>query len=33
MKGMPQKLVGTLAANLMQLMWALNAIKTQKEEG
>jgi large subunit ribosomal protein L10 len=33
MKGMPQRLVGTLSANLMQLMWTLNAIKTQKEEG
>jgi len=32
MKGMPQRLVGTLAANLMQLMWTLSAIKTQKEE-
>jgi large subunit ribosomal protein L10 len=32
LKGMPQRLVGTLAANLMQLMWTLNAIKTQKEE-
>ena len=32
MKGMPQRLVGTLSANLMQLMWTLNAIKTQKEE-
>lgn len=31
MKGMPQRLVGTLSANLMQLMWTLNAIKTQKE--
>ncbi len=29
--GMPQRLVGTLSANLMQLMWTLNAIKTQKE--
>jgi large subunit ribosomal protein L10 len=33
MKGMPQRLVGTLSANLMQLMWTLSAIKTQKEEG
>ena len=31
MKGMPQRLVGTLSANLMQLMWTLSAIKTQKE--
>jgi large subunit ribosomal protein L10 len=31
MKGMPQRLVGTLSANLMQLMLTLNAIKTQKE--
>ena len=31
MKGMPQRLVGTLSANLMQLMWTLDAIKTQKE--
>jgi large subunit ribosomal protein L10 len=32
MKGMPQRLVATLSANLMQLMWTLSAIKTQKEE-
>jgi large subunit ribosomal protein L10 len=32
MKGMPQRLVGTLSANLMQLMWTLSAIKSQKEE-
>jgi large subunit ribosomal protein L10 len=31
MKGMPQRLVGTLSANLMQFMWTLNAIKNQKE--
>jgi large subunit ribosomal protein L10 len=31
MKGMPQKLVGTLAGNLTQLMLTLNAIKNQKE--
>ncbi len=31
MKGMPQRLVGTLSANLMQLMLTLTAIKNQKE--
>jgi large subunit ribosomal protein L10 len=31
MKGMPQRLVGTLSANLTQFMLVLNAIKTQKE--
>jgi large subunit ribosomal protein L10 len=31
MKGMPQRLVGTLSANLTQLMLTLNAIKSQKE--
>lgn len=29
--GMPQRLVGALAWNLNQLVWTLNAIKTQKE--
>ena len=29
--GMPQRLVGTLAGNLTQLMLTLNAIKTKKE--
>ncbi len=31
MLGVPQRLVGVLSANLMQLMWTLNAIKKQKE--
>ena len=31
MKGMPQRLVGTLSANLMQFMLTLNAIRSQKE--
>ncbi len=31
MKGMPQRLVGTLSANIMQFMLTLNAIKSQKE--
>lgn len=29
--GVPQRLVGVLSANLMQLMFTLNAIKTKKE--
>jgi len=29
--GLPQRLVGTLAGNLMQLLLTLNAIKTKKE--
>jgi large subunit ribosomal protein L10 len=31
MKGLPQRLVGALSGNLMQLMLTLNAIKSQKE--
>jgi large subunit ribosomal protein L10 len=31
MKGMPQRLTGTLSANLTQFMLMLNAIKSQKE--
>jgi large subunit ribosomal protein L10 len=31
MKGMPQRLVGTLSANLTQFMLTLTAIKSQKE--
>jgi large subunit ribosomal protein L10 len=31
MKGMPQRLVGTLSASIMQLMLTLTAIKSQKE--
>jgi large subunit ribosomal protein L10 len=31
MLGLPQRLVGALSGNLMQLMLTLNAIKTQKE--
>ncbi len=31
MKGTPQKLVGVLSANLNQLVWTLNAIRSKKE--